>query len=120
MKKLFLFLAICFSINVSMHAQEAPRPTGNVRDEVGMTKEQYASYKQIREANKQSNVAIDSDATLDMTAKKAKKKEMNAERETAILNLLDEGQKQKYQDYMVRRKAEKKAAAAKPVEEGAQ
>jgi len=121
MKKLLLLLTICFSITLSANAQDATKPM-SVKDEVGMTKEQYASYKQIKEQNKAANAAIDSDATMDMPAKKAKKKVINAERETAIINLLDAGQKQKYQEYMTRRKAEKKAAAdaVKTPVEGAQ
>jgi len=119
MKKLLLIAGFLFATALGAHAQEA-QPLGHVKDEVGMSKEQYAAYKKIREDNKQAVTVLEADSTVDIKIRKAKKKELNAQRDAAILNLLDNTQKIKYQAYEERKKAEKKAkaeAAAKPTEE---
>lgn len=123
MKKLLLIAGFLFAAATGTQAQDV-KPVGHVKDEVGMSKEQYAAYKKIREDNKQTVAVLEADSTVDIKIRKAKKKELNAQRDAAILNLLDDTQKIKYQTYEERKKAQKDAekkakpeAVANPTEE---
>jgi len=110
MKKILLIAGLFMTLTATVNAQEA-RPLGHIKEEVGMSKEQYAAYKKIKEDNKQAVTTLEADSTSDIKVRKAKKKELNATRDAAILNLLDDTQKVKYQAYEERKKAEKKAKA---------
>lgn len=123
MKKLLLIAGFLLAIAPGVQAQDV-KPLGHVKDEVGMSKEQYAAYKKIREDNKQAVAVLEADSAVDIKIRKAKKKELNTQRDAAILNLLDDTQKIKYQAYEERKKAQKDAdkkakseAADKPTEE---
>lgn len=118
MKKILLIAGLFMAIGVTSGAQEA-KTLGPIKEEVGMSKEQYAAYKKIKEENKQAVATLEADTASDVKARKAKKKELNAARDAAILGLLDDTQKAKYQAYEARKKAEKQAkadAAATPGE----
>jgi hypothetical protein len=111
MKKYFAILLISLIAGFTSQAQEAvPEKKLSMKEEVGLSSEQDAQVKAIKEEYKGKSTAIEANAALDDKAKKAQKKALMAEREDKINALLSKEQQDKYVAYKEKLRAQKEAA----------
>jgi hypothetical protein len=111
MKKYLTILAISLVAGFSSQAQEpTPEKKLSMKEEVGLSSEQDAQIKAIKEEYKGKTTALESNASLDEKSKKAQKKALMAEREDKINALLTKEQQEKYIVYKDKLKAQKEAA----------
>lgn len=115
MKKITLMLvaavlSIATLTSTTIYAQEKKQ---SLREVLGLTKEVDQKIKDIKATYKEQEETVKATTLLDEKAKKARLKEVRAERETKINDLLTKEQQVKYEAYKEESKKQKEAEKKK-------